>query len=242
MFKCSAENLDKYATTVMDFISKCAEDCVPKKSIQVFPNWKPWMSQEIHRLLKTRHAVFKLNDPYLYRKSRYDILKAIRRWQYRTKLETQTHHMDTCHLWQGLNNTMGHKMKQSKKETKPHPSLMNSMLSMLGCIPAAQCHLPKHPQRYLYPLSLRQRQTGLPGSQPKESDGPRQCSWSSTQILCGPTVGDNHQHLQPLPPKVKVFTCFKKTAIIPIPKKTHAMCLNDYCPVALTSIIMKFFE
>eukprot|EP00061_Rhincodon_typus_P003908 g21271.t1 len=37
-------------------------------------------------------------------------------------------------------------------------------------------------------------------------------------------------------------TCFKKTTIIPVPKKAHATCLNDYCPVALISIIMKCFE
>eukprot|EP00061_Rhincodon_typus_P011444 g36456.t1 len=34
VFKCSAENLDEYATTVTGFISKCVEDCVPKKSIR----------------------------------------------------------------------------------------------------------------------------------------------------------------------------------------------------------------
>eukprot|EP00061_Rhincodon_typus_P003417 g20035.t1 len=44
------------------------------------------------------------------------------------------------------------------------------------------------------------------------------------------------------PVQVEVPSCFKKTAINPIPKKTHPMCLNDYCPVALTSIIMKWFE
>eukprot|EP00061_Rhincodon_typus_P000574 g12097.t1 len=36
----------------------------------------------------------------------------------------------------------------------------------------------------------------------------------------------------------EVTICFK-TTIIPVPKKTHATCLNDYCPVAPTSIFMK---
>eukprot|EP00061_Rhincodon_typus_P012923 g38979.t1 len=40
----------------------------------------------------------------------------------------------------------------------------------------------------------------------------------------------------------KISTCFKKTTIILVPKKTHAMCLNDYCLVALTSIMMKCSE
>eukprot|EP00061_Rhincodon_typus_P013312 g39613.t1 len=40
----------------------------------------------------------------------------------------------------------------------------------------------------------------------------------------------------------EVPTCFKKTTFIPVPKKTHATCLNDCYLVALTSIIMECFE
>jgi len=36
-----------------------------------------------------------------------------------------------------------------------------------------------------------------------------------------------------------VPTCFKQTTIVPVPSVT---CLNDYHPVALTSVIMKCFE
>ena len=37
-------------------------------------------------------------------------------------------------------------------------------------------------------------------------------------------------------------TCFKQTTIVPVPKKTNVTCLNDYRPVALTSVSMKCFE
>ena len=37
-------------------------------------------------------------------------------------------------------------------------------------------------------------------------------------------------------------TCFKQTTIVPAPKEAKATCLNDYCPVALTSVAMKCFE
>lgn len=39
-----------------------------------------------------------------------------------------------------------------------------------------------------------------------------------------------------------VPTCFKRTTIIPVPKKSSVNCLNDYRPVALTSVAMKCFE
>ena len=37
-------------------------------------------------------------------------------------------------------------------------------------------------------------------------------------------------------------TCFKQTTIVPVPKNTKATCLNDYRPVALTSVAMKGVE
>ncbi|KAK6302525.1 hypothetical protein J4Q44_G00268800, partial [Coregonus suidteri] len=39
-----------------------------------------------------------------------------------------------------------------------------------------------------------------------------------------------------------IHTCFKQTTIVPVPKKVKVTCLNDYRPVALTSVAMKFFE
>uniref|UniRef100_A0A8K9WQU4 Reverse transcriptase domain-containing protein n=1 Tax=Oncorhynchus mykiss TaxID=8022 RepID=A0A8K9WQU4_ONCMY len=37
-------------------------------------------------------------------------------------------------------------------------------------------------------------------------------------------------------------TCFKQTTIVPFPKNTKVACLNDYRPVALTSVATKCFE
>ena len=39
-----------------------------------------------------------------------------------------------------------------------------------------------------------------------------------------------------------VPTCFKHSTIVPVPKKSKPSSLNDYRPVAVTSIIMKCFE
>ncbi|KAK3567138.1 hypothetical protein QTP86_010429 [Hemibagrus guttatus] len=37
-------------------------------------------------------------------------------------------------------------------------------------------------------------------------------------------------------------TCFKESIIVPVPKKSHPASLNDYRPVALTSVVMKCLE
>ncbi len=40
----------------------------------------------------------------------------------------------------------------------------------------------------------------------------------------------------------EVPSCFKRSTIIPVPKKPKMIGLNDYRPVALTSVAMKSFE
>ncbi|KAL0149020.1 hypothetical protein M9458_055635, partial [Cirrhinus mrigala] len=40
----------------------------------------------------------------------------------------------------------------------------------------------------------------------------------------------------------EVRSCFKRSTIIPVPKKTRITGLNDYRPVVLTSVVMKSFE
>jgi hypothetical protein len=37
-------------------------------------------------------------------------------------------------------------------------------------------------------------------------------------------------------------TCFKQTTIVPVPKNTKVTCLNEYRPIALTTVAMKCFE
>ena len=40
----------------------------------------------------------------------------------------------------------------------------------------------------------------------------------------------------------EVPSCFKRSTIIPVPKKPSITGLNDYRPVALMSLVMKSFE
>ena len=39
-----------------------------------------------------------------------------------------------------------------------------------------------------------------------------------------------------------ISTCFKQTTVLTVTKNTKVTCLNDYRPVALTSVAMKCFE
>eukprot|EP00061_Rhincodon_typus_P006664 g27543.t1 len=84
--------------------------------------------------------------------------------------------------------------------------------------------------------------SGFPEGQRKESDGPDRVPGRALRS-CADQLAEVFSDIFNLSLlQVKVPTCFKKTTIISIPKKTHAMCINDDRPVALVSIIMKCFE
>ncbi|XP_059805435.1 uncharacterized protein LOC132380556 isoform X1 [Hypanus sabinus] len=117
MFKDSAASHEEYVTTVTDFITKCVEDCVPKRTITVFPNQKPWMNEEIRSLLRARTAAFKSGDPVLYKKAKYDVRKAIKEAKRRYQSENES--QSGRQMLQNLQAIMG-------CDTKPENSTNNS--------------------------------------------------------------------------------------------------------------------
>eukprot|EP00061_Rhincodon_typus_P014246 g41158.t1 len=242
IFKKSAANLNKYKTTITDFISKCVDDCVLKKLIQSLPDQKVRMNREFHSLLKSRSKTFKLGDPDRYRKSRYNLCKAIRdsKRQYQTKLDFQTNHMDACHLWQSLQDIMSYKAKSNRiagnstsfcdefnafyagfeqkgSETiSPITSALDAPVPMVTATDIRSAFLRVNPQKATDP-------GGVPGH------SFRSCADQLLEVF---TDIFNLSLLHSEAP-----TCFKKTTIIPIPKKNNAAFLNGYHPVAMTSII-----
>ncbi|XP_072329131.1 uncharacterized protein [Scyliorhinus torazame] len=217
---------------------------MPKKAVRTFPNRKPCLNREIDSLLKDRSEAFKTDDPDLYKKSRFNLRKAKRdaKREYQTKLESQT---GSRRLWQGLNNITGYKAK-------------------LSSISGSSALLPN--ELNVFYARFEQVTNNLLLSAPAAHNSPiptitaseiRSAFWKvNLQKATGPDGILGHVLRACVEQLAEVFanifnlsllrsevpTCFKKTTIIPVPKKNQAMCLNDYHPVALTSVVMKRFE
>lgn len=64
MFKAAATysdhtNIDEYAMSVSAYISKCMDDVSAIKNIITQANQKPWMTDEIRKMLKAQNSAFK---------------------------------------------------------------------------------------------------------------------------------------------------------------------------------------
>eukprot|EP00061_Rhincodon_typus_P007185 g28614.t1 len=213
LFIMAVENLDEYTITITDFTTKCVEDCVPKKSIQVFSNQKPWMNLEMHCLLKARHAAFKSDDPDIYRKSTYGLHKAIRdaKRQQRPKPTS----MDSCCLCQGLNNIMGYKLKQSKVVDKGNAFYARFKQNANGAVSptltAGDTPVPSLVAADVRSFFLRVNPRKATGPDRVPSCALRSCVDQLVEAFT------NIFNLAPL--QAEVPTCFEKSTVIPVPKK-----------------------
>lgn len=77
MFRNAGDNnVSEFADTVTLFISRCTDDIVPKKTIRIFPNEKPWINSEVQAALHARNAAFRSGN---LGNTRAVLLRTIRR-------------------------------------------------------------------------------------------------------------------------------------------------------------------
>lgn len=69
-------NIDEYAESVLAYISKCTEDVSVMKNIITRANQKPWMTVEVHKMLKPRNLAFRSGDKEALRTARANLNRA----------------------------------------------------------------------------------------------------------------------------------------------------------------------
>jgi hypothetical protein len=115
----SDNNIDVYAESVSEFISKCIGDVVPTVTIKTFSNQKPWIDGSIRTKMKARTTAFNhgkaTGNLTEYKHCSYSLRKAIKQAdrQYRDKVESQFNGSDIIRMWQGLQSITDYKKKTS---------------------------------------------------------------------------------------------------------------------------------
>jgi hypothetical protein len=203
-------------------------------TVRTYPNQKPWITGNILTELKARDAAFNERDfiPEAYKKSRYALQQTIKqaKHQYRTKIKSHYTGTEARRMWQGLQTITDYKGMHSdmslpdelnyfypRFEAKNTETCMRASAVLEDCvITLSAADVSKtFKQLKIYRAA---ELDGLPG-----------------RVLRASVITDifNLSVMQ---------TCFKQTNTVPVPKNTKVTCLNNYRPVALTSVAMKCFE
>ena len=77
---CEGEvDLEEYTSSVLGFISKCADDVTTTRTVTCYPNQKPWLNAEVRALLKARNAAFRAGEASALREARKRLTAGIAR-------------------------------------------------------------------------------------------------------------------------------------------------------------------
>uniref|UniRef100_A0A8C1PS38 Reverse transcriptase domain-containing protein n=1 Tax=Cyprinus carpio TaxID=7962 RepID=A0A8C1PS38_CYPCA len=205
------------------------------------------MNKEVQLLLKAHDTAFRSDDAQAYSKSRANLKRGIKKAKYCYKLKVEEHfsNSDPRPMWQGIQVISDYKSSNSAP-TVTHVSFLNERNYFYARFNSNSketatkiTHSANH-----QPLKLT------------STDGHTALSWINARKAAGPDgipgrvlracaeqlAGVFTDIFNLSLTQATVPTCFKSTSIVPIPKHSSPMCLNDYRPVALTAIIMKCFE
>ncbi len=242
----SDDNKEAYSDTVTCFIRKCIEDVVPTKTIPIYPNQKPWINSNVRSALSARTSAFKSGNTDDRKQASYDLRRSIKaaKRQYKNKVEEQFNNNNPRSMWQVINNItvfIGNK----PATVNIADSLPDELNTFYACFKADNTANTESAAaaaaEEVSPLSLSvadvtrsfkrvniRKAVGPDGIQGRVL---KACAFQLAGVFTD--IFNLSLSLSVVP------SCFKKSTIVPIPKKNKITCLNDWRPVALTPIFSK---
>ncbi|KAI3352137.1 hypothetical protein L3Q82_020949 [Scortum barcoo] len=205
-------DVEEYTDTVTSYITKCIDDVTHIKSITTRANRKPWLTGDVHRLLKARDKAFKAGDESALRTARANLSRGIRKAKQDYTNKITSHFKDSKNATEPMAGHSGHYRTTNLHHGAP---LCLSAVSVKRTLSAINTRKAAGPDN-------------IPGSVLKE------CAEELKDVFTDIFNTSLRQAIVP--------SGFKAATIIPVPKKSSPSCFNDYRPVALTPIIMKCFE
>ena len=252
IFKTSATHnnhidIEEYTDTVTSYITKCIDDVTVIKHITTRANQKPWLTGDVHRLLRVRDKAFRAGDVAGLRTARANLSQGIRKAKKDYSDKITTHFKDSRDaqsLWQGIQAITDY--KPAPRSCENNTSLLNNLNSFFARF---EGHNDTNPQKTpppphdqpLYLSSASVKRT-LATINPRKAAGPDNIPGRVLKD-CAEELKDVFTDIFNISLEQAVIpSLFKAATIIPVPKKSSPSCFNDYRPVALTPIIMKCFE
>ncbi|KAK1788618.1 hypothetical protein P4O66_002690 [Electrophorus voltai] len=120
MIWCSIDNVSEFTEAVVGFIGKLVDNTIPRTTIKIFPNQKPWVDKTIREALKSSTAAYNVGiisgNMDKYKSAAYGVLRAVREAKrcYGKKLESRFQRSGSGSLWRGLWMIMDYRSPPSR--------------------------------------------------------------------------------------------------------------------------------
>ncbi|KAK1798031.1 hypothetical protein P4O66_000528 [Electrophorus voltai] len=269
MFRCSTDDVSEFTEAVVGFIGKLVDNTIPRTTIKKFPNQKPWVDKTIREALNSHTAAYNVGiisgNMDEYKSAAYEVRRAVReaKRRYGRKLETQFQQSRSRSLWQGLwmitdyrsppsglmsadeslaneLNTFFAHFKATSSSANANSTNANNAKGAISVAKRA-CTEPTIEQRPLIITESDVRRV-FKRVNTRKAAGPDGICWRVLKA-CTNQLAQVFTNIFNLSLMLGIIpSSFKRSTIVPILKKPRPSGLNDYRPVAFTSVMMKCFE
>ncbi len=257
MFRASSSDVSEFTDVAVSLVNTLTEQATETITVRTFPNQKPWVDRTIRDAVNKRTAAY--NEALLsgnmseYKASCYALRRAVRAAKHRYKEIIESHFQlnDSRRMWQGLRTIRAFGNKSSA-EVRADPLLADELNTFYGRFECngGSATLPfsasgssrQRSDNHVITVSEDEVRRALKRVNVRKAAGPDGITGRVLRSCADQLAGLFTSIFNESLATSVVPTSFKKSIIIPVPKNNKPSCLNDYRPVALTSIVMKVFE
>ena len=245
------ENVDIISDSISSYILFCQDSVIPKKVVKVYSNSKPWINGELKTILNEKKKAFlagdKQKEKELEKEFRWKNKKSCR--EYRDKVQARLTEGNGRGAWDGLNTMMGRKVQKKGIVCDDPTTFSNDLNQFYGRFDDQD--FTKDVEHICQPLLTVPNDVSVDVADvkkvfshvnPRKACGPdgvggkvlKECSYQLCHIFTRLFQFLLNNHFVP--------RSWRTSTIIPVAKKSNAKEMNDYRPVALTSVICKCME
>ncbi len=252
LFKESCSDLDDLTETVTGYINFCEDMIIPKKPINIFSNNKPWLTKSLKNIINLRNISFIQGDETRNRELQKQVKREIKaaKVSYKDKVQTLLKSGNSRPAWEGVKSIMGMNSKKSpiSLNGKSDSELANDLNTFYNRFDVhdfgTELSMYKNisPQETSVHIDSEVVLKLSKGIKERKSPGPDNISGRLLKNCAAP-LSDIFSFIYCKSLQLaRVPSIWKNSVIVPVPKTKHPKSLNDFRPIALTSLAMKAFE
>lgn len=252
-----ATDVSEATEIVSDYIHFCEDMIIPKKVIKIYPNNKPWITKSLKCKILEKNKLFSEKKYAEGKTLQREIKKHIKdeKLRYKDKVEGKLCSGNVRDAWRGLKTLSGNGAVLEKEDGMTD----NERIDFTERLNTFYCRFDSHDfsqekkdacdsvstklNSYCVPvIDELTVEKVFKGVNPNKAQGPDAISGRLLKlfhkelapVFCNIFNISLHTHTVP--------QSWKAATICPVPKKANPSSLNDYRPIALTSVVMKCFE
>ena len=247
LYDCTAP-IDTNVDVFTSYVNFCVENVVPKKTVTVYPNNKPWVTKELKDILNEKKRLLSSADRNPLRQVQKQLNKKIiqAKVAYKDKIEDMFKSNRSKDAWAGLKRICGF---GSNNSCLPEPDNITEFVNDLNEF-YNRFEGDSNQNGYVIdaiedePIVLSEREVlkALRQTKAKKACGPDGVKGCVLKYCSEALLSPIHRLFQDSVTRLVIPKSWKISQIIPVPKKKLPLVNNDLRPVALTSVLMKSLE